>query len=134
MTRRNRYSTAVFADIYPVLDALIEAGGGFVQCGTEKAAYKWRHRAYQARSALVRQLQLQNELVPGYAPETKYDEVVLTLAGTRVRLGFMEAIRDLVDLDGRPLKIANKRKPERLQDMEEERVDFVKNLIGDADA
>ena len=51
-SRRPRVST--FADVYPVLDALIAAGGGFVDCGTPGRAVRWRQRGYQARAAFVR--------------------------------------------------------------------------------
>ena len=126
-SRRPRVST--FADVYPVLDALIAAGGGFVDCGTPGRAVRWRQRGYQARAAFVRLEEERNANVPGYSVSTPYDGMHLTVVGSRVRLTIIEPVAGLTDLDGTPLSIPKARIPEELQDRSDENEDFVRNLV-----
>lgn len=71
---------SLYADLIPVLDAAIEAGGGSYTLATFNDAVSWRHRVYKFRKAYRTQL-----------GPSKYDALVLR----RVAAGTSEVQIDL---------------------------------------
>lgn len=106
---RNTHPSA-YADIKPILDAALAAGGGVYRPKdrwgnpSPKAAVAWRARAYAFRAALLRH---QTSDILG-KPSTPYDGMVLRLDDrdpTVVLINKMDPVGELVDFSGRALPI-----------------------------
>lgn len=128
MTAKPRLST--YADIYPVLDALISAGGGYVECETPGRATRWRQRGYMARAAFVKRQEEMNASIPGYSAATPYDGMHLKVEGTKVKLTMIEPVGGLTDLEGNPIAVPKAKVPDELRpERTEENEDFIRNLV-----
>lgn len=71
----------IYSDVATIFDAALAAGGeALYQTDSPASAHKFRARAYQFRK-LLRELAAET-CVPGQAPFTKYDHIVLQLDKT----------------------------------------------------
>lgn len=101
---------AAYADIQPILDAALAAGGAAYKPRdksgkpSHSAAIAWRARAYAFRNALRQQLD------PILGPRTTpYDSMVLRIDPsdpTTVWINRPDPVGDLIGLDGKPLPIS----------------------------
>lgn len=99
-----------YSDCAVILDLALARGGGIYTLPNYAAAVRWAQRAYNLRKAL-RELQ-EPTLLPGQAPFTKYDDVVLRVEKKRedkscphtvtIELKRMQGV--LTDLDGNKIE------------------------------
>lgn len=99
-----------YSDCAAVLDAALATGGGIYTLPNYGAAVRWAQRAYNLRKAL-RELNAET-LVPGQAPFTKYDDVVLRVEKKRpdkdqphkvvIEIKRLQGV--LTDLEGNPVE------------------------------
>lgn len=108
MARAPQHPSA-FADIKPILDAALAAGGGAYRPPGDSpaAAIRWRHRAYSFRRAL--RYQQAQALGPfDINPVTPYDGIILTIEDsdpTTVLINKQQSLTGrLTTLDGAPLE------------------------------
>lgn len=119
-----------YADVSEVLDAAQAAGGAVYSLETEKAAFVWRARAYKLRKLLLDLKARELEGIPGIAPSTPYDRMVLTLDGCDVVIKFSRSFGKLKSLDGVPLDPTPKAREDRLM---EEALAFASTLTGETE-
>lgn len=98
---------AQFADIPPILNAALAAGGAQYVCDSYEAAVSWRARAYKYRT-LLRNLETQRYAhVPGYEVKTPYDVLMLRINDRErsniVQIDFAAGPGKLLGKDGKPL-------------------------------
>lgn len=77
-----------YSDIAAILDAVLPRGGGTYKLPSYGSAVRWAQRAYNLRKAL-RETQLPT-LLPGQAPFTKYDDMVLQVEKKRTPKGIKD--------------------------------------------
>lgn len=99
-----------YSDCAVVLDLALSRGGGIYTLPNHAAAVRWAQRAYNLRKAL-RELQ-EPTLLPGQAPFTKYDDVILRVEKKRedksnphtVTIELKRLQGTLTDLEGNTLE------------------------------
>lgn len=93
-----------YADVRRVLDTAKQMGGGRYRLATKSEAVRWRQRAYKFRILLREQLAA-GVLVPGYQPETPFDDMRLTVEDNVVviKFGFTEGVLETFSGDAVPL-------------------------------
>lgn len=98
-----------YSDVAAVLDAILPRGGGVYKLPNYGAAVRWAQRAYNLRKA-IREVQAPT-LLPGQAPFTKYDDIVLRVEKKRSDPGNPHSVTielkrlqgELTDLEGQPV-------------------------------
>lgn len=96
-----------YEDVAIVLAKALEHNGGQYRLESEKAAYRWRHRAYKFRSLLLKEKREELGIFPGIRPSTPYDSLILQVEGNVVRISVNRPVGSfeapdgtLIDLDG----------------------------------
>lgn len=100
-----------YSDCAVVLDAALARGGGIYTLPNYAAAVRWAQRSYNLRKAL-RELNAET-LLPGQAPFTKYDDMVLRVEKKRedksnphkVTIEFKTLQGQLTTFEGEPIAI-----------------------------
>lgn len=94
-----------YQDIKRVLDTAVANGGARYKLPSDKAAVRWRLRAYYYRKLLQVSLQ-EGNIIPGYTPATPYDMMQLTLDGPIVIIKLKVEEGELLDEAGNPIDAA----------------------------
>jgi len=96
-----------YADIPPVLDAAIAAGGATFRLSTSGQAYRWRTRAYYYRKLLHEQqaIRLAN-ILDSRSTFTPYDSIRMTISGDTVNISVEGPPGVLLDGAGRSLELS----------------------------
>lgn len=105
---------ARFTDVAQVLDAALQSGGARYVLSRRGEAVKFRHRCYAYRAALARLDAERKANMPGTAPSTRFDTLVIRIGakGTTeeatLLIEFNQPKGQLLGLDGKPLTPVNR--------------------------
>src|SRR5690606_7453634 len=81
-----RNNIGQYEDVAIVLAKALEHGGGRYRLESERAAIRWRHRAYKYRSLLLKQKREELGGFPGIQPTTPYAPLILRVEGNHVEI------------------------------------------------
>lgn len=93
-------SLAAYYDVAQILATARRNGGARYRLLDDKAAIRWRARAYYYRSLLARMDELSHPEQPGYMPSTQWDDLHLSLEGPTVVIAFNVLAGALTTLNG----------------------------------
>lgn len=98
-------SLGAYYDVQHIFVAARENGGARYTLESEKAAIRWRARAYMYRSLLARADERAHLDQPGYLPLTPWDDIYLRCEGPTVIITFGTLKGQLSSLEGQPLEV-----------------------------
>lgn len=111
-----------YEDVGIVLAKALEHGGGRYRLESERAAIRWRHRAYKYRSLLLKQKREELGGFPGIQPTTPYDSLILRVEGNTVEISVNRPVGSFEAPDGTTVDLSGEMENEREQaELEEAR-------------
>ena len=111
-----------YEDVAIVLAKALEHGGGRYRLESERAAIRWRHRAYKYRSLLLAQKREELRGFPGIQPTTPYDSLILRVEGNTVEISVNRPVGSFEAPDGTIVDLSGEVENEREQaELEEAR-------------
>lgn len=97
-------SLGAYYDVQQIFVAARENGGAVYTLESEKAAIRWRARAYHYRSLLAQSDERAHPNQPGYLPITPWDDIYLQCDGPKVIITFGALKGKLTSLEGKKLE------------------------------
>lgn len=114
-----------YSDVREVLDTALEHGELIYRLATPGKARNWRQRAYTFRN-LLQQLAEERLPLPGHRPGTPYDELVLELEESCVRISLRVPKGIMTLPDGTPVRAKPAPAPEA-----DDLISHFRNMIED---